>query len=114
MAQILKKLGAKVIATAGGPAKVAIVKDLGADHVVNYRSDEGKDWPDVVNRITGGRGVDVVSESVGKDTWEGSLPAVKRKGTIISLETPVVLSHPFPLGKFATVKFHGIIISGGR
>lgn len=83
MTQILKKLGATVIGTAGGPEKIALVKSLGADYVIDYRSDEGKDWPAVVDRITSGRGVDVVYDSVGKDTWEGSLKAVKRKGTIV-------------------------------
>ena len=83
MTQILKKVGAVVIGTAGGAEKVALVKSLGADYVIDYRSEEGKDWPAVVDRITSGRGVDVVFDSVGKDTWEGSLKAVKRKGTIV-------------------------------
>ncbi|KAJ5636947.1 uncharacterized protein N7484_010260, partial [Penicillium longicatenatum] len=83
MTQILKKIGAKVIGTTGGPEKVALVKSLGADHVIDYRSVEGKNWPEIVNSITEGRGVDVVFDSVGKDTWEGSLEAVKRKGTVI-------------------------------
>lgn len=83
MTQVLKKLGAKVIGTAGGPEKVALVKGLGADHVIDYRSEEGKDWVSTVMSLTGGRGVDVVYDSVGKDTWEGSLAVVKRKGTIV-------------------------------
>lgn len=83
MTQILKKLGAIVIGTAGGPEKIALVQSLGADYVIDYRSEEGKDWPAVVDRITSGQGVDVVYDSVGKDTWEGSLKVVKRKGTIV-------------------------------
>ncbi|CAM1509554.1 Fc.00g032930.m01.CDS01 [Cosmosporella sp. VM-42] len=82
LTQILKGLGAKLIATAGGPEKVALVKSLGADHVIDYRS-EGANWVSEVKRITGGRGVDVVYDSVAKDTWEGSLESVKRKGTIV-------------------------------
>lgn len=82
MVQILKDLGAVVIGTAGGPEKVALVKSLGADHVIDYRSEEGKDWVKVVKEITNGRGVDVVYDSVGKDTWEGSLDAVKKKGFV--------------------------------
>jgi NADPH2:quinone reductase len=81
--QILKTLGAKVIGTAGGAEKCALVKSLGADVVIDYRSEEGKDWVKHVKEATGGRGVDVVYDSVGKDTWEGSLEAVKRKGTIV-------------------------------
>lgn len=83
MTQILKGLGAKVIGTAGGPEKVALVKSLGADHVIDYRSPKGIDWSRIVNQITAGRGVDVVYGSVGKDTWERSLQAVKRKDTIV-------------------------------
>jgi NADPH2:quinone reductase len=83
MTQILKSIGAKVIGTTGGPEKVALVKGLGADHVIDYRSQEGKDWVKIVKEITGGRGVDVVYDSVGQDTWEGSLQAVKRKGTVV-------------------------------
>ncbi|KAK4207430.1 hypothetical protein QBC37DRAFT_380109 [Rhypophila decipiens] len=81
MTQLLNHLGAKVIGTAGGPEKVALVKSLGADHVIDYRGSE--DWASAVMEITGGRGVDVVYDSVGKDTWEGSLAVVKRKGTIV-------------------------------
>jgi NADPH2:quinone reductase len=83
MTQILKNIGANVIGTAGGPEKCALVKSLGADVVIDYRSEEGKDWVKLVKEATGGRGVDVVYDSVGKDTWEGSLEAVKRKGTIV-------------------------------
>jgi NADPH2:quinone reductase len=83
MTQILKTIGAKVIGTAGGPEKCALVKSLGADVVIDYRSEEGKDWVKLVKEATGGKGVDVVYDSVGKDTWEGSLEAVKRKGTIV-------------------------------
>lgn len=83
MTQILKTMGANVIGTAGGAEKCALVKSLGADVVIDYRSEEGKDWVKKVKEATGGRGVDVVYDSVGKDTWEGSLEAVKRKGTIV-------------------------------
>lgn len=83
MTQILKDIGAKVIGTAGGPEKCELVRSLGADVVIDYRSEEGKDWVKKVKEATGGRGVDVVYDSVGQDTWEGSLEAVKRKGTIV-------------------------------
>lgn len=83
MVQFLKLRGAKLIATAGGPSKVAVVRALGADHVVDYRGAEGAQWPDVVRHLTNDRGVDVVFDSVGKDTWEGSLAVVRRKGTVV-------------------------------
>ncbi|EAU37089.1 hypothetical protein ATEG_02127 [Aspergillus terreus NIH2624] len=101
MTQILKSMGAKVIGTAGGPEKVALVKGLGADHVIDYRSEEGKDWVSKVKEITGGRGVDVVYDSVGKDTWEGSLEAVKRKGTIVWFGNASGPVPPLPLNKLS-------------
>lgn len=83
MTQILKNIGAKVIGTAGGPEKVNLVKDLGVDFVIDYKGEEGKDWVKKAKQITDGEGVDVVYDSVGQDTWEGSLEAVKRKGTVV-------------------------------
>jgi NADPH:quinone reductase len=83
MTQVLKLKGAKVIGTAGGPEKVKLAKALGADEVIDYRSEEGKDFAKRALEITGGEGVSVVYDSVGKDTWEGSLEAVKRKGTVV-------------------------------
>jgi NADPH:quinone reductase-like Zn-dependent oxidoreductase len=105
MTQILKTMGAKVIGTAGGAEKCALVKSLGADVVIDYRSEEGKDWVKLVKEATGGRGVDVVYDSVGKDTWEGSLEAVKRKGTIVwfgNASGPVP-PLPLPYGSFVSL-----------
>ncbi|KAG2025617.1 hypothetical protein GB937_002873 [Aspergillus fischeri] len=101
MTQILKSIGAHVIGTAGGPEKVELVKGLGADHVIDYRSEEGKDWVKRVKEITGGRGVDVVYDSVGKDTWEGSLEVVKRKGTIVWFGNASGPVPPLPLNKLS-------------
>ncbi|CAI7569151.1 unnamed protein product [Penicillium glandicola] len=101
LTQILKSIGANVIGTAGGAEKCALVKSLGADVVIDYRSEEGKDWVKKVNEVTGGRGVDVVYDSVGKDTWEGSLEAVKRKGTIIWFGNASGPVPPIPLTKLS-------------
>ncbi|KAL3495275.1 hypothetical protein BJX62DRAFT_222756 [Aspergillus germanicus] len=101
MTQILKSIGATVIGTAGGPEKVKLVKSLGADYVIDYRSEEGKDWVKKVKEITNGRGVDVVYDSVGKDTWEGSLEAVKRKGTIVWFGNASGPVPPLPLPKLS-------------
>lgn len=97
MVQILKSLGAVVIGTAGGQEKVALVKGLGADHVIDYRSEEGKDWVKIVKDITNGKGVDVVYDSVGKDTWEGSLEVVKRKGFVAWFGNASGPVPPFPI-----------------
>ncbi|KAK2687860.1 hypothetical protein QWA68_013718 [Fusarium oxysporum] len=83
IAQILKGLGATVIGTAGGPDKVELVKALGVDHVIDYQSDQGTHWTQDVLELTKGAGIDVVYDSVGKDTWKGSLEVVKRKGTVV-------------------------------
>ena len=79
--KIAKSLGCTVIATAGSDEKCARVKDLGADHVINYRTErfEGR-----VRRITGKKGVDVVFEHVGADTWQGSLLSMKRGGRLVT------------------------------
>src|SRR5690606_18987536 len=61
-----KSLGARVIATAGSPEKLELVKALGADEVIDYRRE---DFAARVRELTGGRGVDVVYDGVGKDTW---------------------------------------------
>ncbi|KAL2862370.1 quinone oxidoreductase family protein [Aspergillus lucknowensis] len=101
MTQLLKAIGAIVIGTAGGPEKVELVKSLGADYVIDYRSEEGKDWVKKVKEITNGRGVDVVYDSVGKDTWEGSLEAVTRKGTIVWFGNASGPVPPLPLTKIS-------------
>lgn len=83
MTQLLKLAGAKIIGTAGGPEKVELVKSLGADVVIDYASPEGSKWVEKVKEVTNGEGVAAVFDSVGASTWEGSLDAVKRKGSVI-------------------------------
>jgi len=68
--EIGKILGAKVIATAGGPAKCAFAKEHGADHVIDYRAGP---FREEVLRLTGGRGVDAVYDPVGGDVFTESL-----------------------------------------
>jgi NADPH:quinone reductase-like Zn-dependent oxidoreductase len=79
--RIAKSVGCTVIATAGGQAKLDQAKALGADHVVNYREDR---FEGVVRRLTGKKGVDVVFEHVGADTWSGSLLSLKRGGRLVT------------------------------
>jgi NADPH2:quinone reductase len=66
-----------VIATAGGAEKVAFVRDLGADVVVDYRAD---DFAAAVDDATGGAGVDVVFDGVGGEVGARSLPCLARNG----------------------------------
>lgn len=81
MTQILKNIGAKLIKTAGGPENANLVKSLGADFVTDYKSEEGKNWVKKVKEITNSEAVTVVYDSVSR--WEGSLEAVKRKGSVV-------------------------------
>jgi NADPH2:quinone reductase len=85
LVQWCKSLGATVIATAGGEAKVALARDLGADHVIDYAKDNvAANVAAKVGEITGGRGVAVVYDGVGKDTWEASLKSLARRGVMVT------------------------------
>ena len=81
MVQWAKALGAVVIATVGSEAKAARVRELGADHVILYRD---QDVAAEVRRITDGKGVPVAYDSVGKDTFEGTLKSLARRGLFVS------------------------------
>ena len=75
--QVARKLGATVYGTVGSEAKAALARDAGATHVINYAR---QDFEAEVKRLTGGRGVDVVYDSVGKDTFERSLNCLRPRG----------------------------------
>ncbi|PLW76470.1 quinone oxidoreductase family protein [Cohaesibacter celericrescens] len=79
--QWLKALGATVIGTVGSEEKADLVRNLGCDHVINYRTES---VPERVLEITGGAKVPVVFDGVGKDTFEGSLDCLRQRGLMIS------------------------------
>ena len=79
--QWAKALGATVIATAGSDNKVELARANGCDHVINYHTD---DFAERVRQITGGRGVDVVYDGVGKATFEKSLDCLRPRGLLAS------------------------------
>lgn len=81
LVQWAKALGAVVIATVGSQAKADRARELGADHVILYRD---QDVAAEVRRITGGVGVPVAYDSVGKDTFEGTLGSLARRGLFVS------------------------------
>lgn len=81
LVQCAKLRGATVIGTAGSAEKAAIAKRCGADHVVLYRE---QDFREEVMRITGGRGVDVVYDAVGKDTVPRSIRSLRRRGLCVN------------------------------
>ena len=65
----------------GSAAKAEKARALGADHVINYVEDR---FEGVVRKLTGKKGVDVVFEHVGADTWQGSLLSMKRGGRLVT------------------------------
>ena len=79
--QIAKLFGATVIATASSDQKLKKAQELGADYTINY---EKKDFQEEVKKITQDRGVDIVVEHTGAQTWEKSLLSVKWGGTIVT------------------------------
>jgi NADPH:quinone reductase-like Zn-dependent oxidoreductase len=79
--RVAKSLGCTVITTVGSEAKAAKARALGADHVINYREDR---FEGVVRKLTAKRGVDVVFEHVGAETWNGSLLSLRRGGRLVT------------------------------
>ena len=79
--QWLKHLGVTVIGTAGSPEKMALAKAHGCAHVIDYRKE---DVAKRVRELTGGKGVPVVYDSVGKDTFQGSLDSLAPRGMLVS------------------------------
>jgi NADPH2:quinone reductase len=73
--------GATVFATAGGADKCAAARELGADHVIDYRSE---DFAAKVREHTGKRGVDLVVEHVGEATFAGSMRCLARGGRLVT------------------------------
>src|SRR5256886_2656246 len=83
--KMAKAIGATVITTVGDDEKAEKAKALGADHVINYRTDR---FEGAVRKITAKKGVDVVFEHVGAETFNGSLLCLKRGGRLVSRAAP--------------------------
>ena len=79
--QWAKALGLQLIGTAGSDEKCALAKAHGASHTINYRTE---DFAAKVKEITGGKGVKVVYDSVGKDTFDKSLDCLMPFGLMVS------------------------------
>ncbi len=79
--QVAKARGARVIATAGSDAKLALARQLGADHVINHHT---QDVAAEVRRITGRKGAEVVVEHTGEQTWERSILALATRGRLVT------------------------------
>jgi NADPH2:quinone reductase len=75
--QVARLCGAKVYGTVGSERKAQLAREAGADEVINYKE---KDFEAEVKRLTAGRGVDVVYDSIGRDTFERSLNCLRPRG----------------------------------
>jgi NADPH:quinone reductase-like Zn-dependent oxidoreductase len=80
--QIARLCGARVITTVGSDDKIEFARGLGAERVVNYRTE---DFVEAVKAWTGKRGVDVVIEHIGGETFERSVQALTRLGTLVTI-----------------------------
>lgn len=88
--QIAKLIGLRVIGTVSSEEKAAKARSLGCDEIIFYRRE---DVAARVKELTGGEGVQTVFDSVGKDTFEGSLKSLRRRGVLVGCGTA---SGPFP------------------
>jgi NADPH2:quinone reductase len=104
MVQWLKLLGATVIGTVGSDAKAALARAAGADHVIVYSRE---DFAKRVRELTGGAGVPVVYDSVGKATFEGSLDSLAPLGLMVSFGNA---SGPVPPFEIATLAKKGSLL----
>ncbi|HEX9052680.1 MAG TPA: quinone oxidoreductase [Anaeromyxobacter sp.] len=98
MVQWLKALGATVIGTVGSDAKAERVRRAGCDHAIVYTRE---DFAKRVRELTGGAGVPVVYDSVGKATFEGSLDALAPLGLLVSFGNASGSVPPFDVGVLA-------------
>ena len=99
LGQWLKALGARAIGTAGGPDKVALALRHGYDAVIDYRTE---DFVAEVGRLTGGEGCAVVYDSVGADTWRGSLKCLRKRGMFVNFGQSSGLIRDFALSDLAS------------
>lgn len=101
VSQWAKLIGLTVIGTVGSEAKAEVARAHGCDHVILYRSE---DVAARVRELTGGVGVPVAFDSVGKDTYQGSMGALKRRGLLVNFGTS---SGPIPPFDLLQLAIHG-------
>jgi len=82
--QLAKAFGARVIATAGSADKCKVCRDLGADHAIDYKTE---DFVAVIKDVTGGHGIDVTLDMVGGDYTEKNIAAAAEDGRIVQIAT---------------------------
>jgi len=92
LVQIAKKRGARVLACVGSDAKVPLAREAGADEVIVTAHEN---FAEAARRLTAERGVDVVYDSVGKDTFEGTLNSLRPRGLFVSYGNASGVVAPF-------------------
>lgn len=97
--QWARALGVNVIGTVGSDEKAALATAHGCTHVINYRREN---FVERVRELTGGRGVPVVYDGIGKDTFTGSLDCLARFGTLVSYGNASGAVPPFALSELAS------------
>ncbi|MSP67540.1 MAG: quinone oxidoreductase [Alphaproteobacteria bacterium] len=93
--QWAKAIGANVIGTVGSDDKAKLAKEHGCAHVINYQREN---FVERVKEITKGKGVPVVYDSVGKDTWAGSLDCLAPRGLMVSFGNASGNAPPLNIG----------------
>ena len=96
LCQMLRNLGARVIGTCSTDEKAALVRGAGAEEVIRY---DQEDFPSRTREWTDGRGVDVVYDSVGQSTFEGSLASLRPRGLLCLYGQSSGSVPPFDLGR---------------
>ncbi len=112
--QFAKAAGAKVIATSSDTDKLDRLADLGADHLINYRTDAS--WGETARRLNGGRGVDHVVDVAGPSSIEQSMAAVRVGGhiSLIGILTGVAGPVPFVPALVKQVRLQGVLVGSRR
>lgn len=98
LGQWLNALGARAIGTAGGPQKAELALAHGYDCVIDYKA---RDFVEEVARLTGGEGCAAVYDSVGADTWRGSLKCLRRRGMFVNFGQSSGMIRDFALSDLA-------------
>jgi NADPH2:quinone reductase len=80
LCQVVKLHGGRVIGTVSTDEKARLAREAGADEIIRY---DREDFPQRVRELTGGRGVDVVYDGVGKNTFEGDLMSLRPRGMLV-------------------------------
>jgi NADPH2:quinone reductase len=100
LVQLLKAAGATVVGTCSTAEKEALVRGAGADHVIRYSE---TDFAPALREWTGGRGADVVYDSVGVTTFDGSLASLRPRGLLVLFGQSSGPVPPFDLGRLNTM-----------